>query len=1267
MKLHPWRAASALLTAVLLVPCAVALPASPSHSEDSTAWKARAAGSSARPAELRLRALDQKSRLRAARVAQGKAAVVRPSRTVHGKLATIAGDWTALGPAPVISDPGVYGQDYGAVTGRITALAVDPNDASGNTVYAGAAYGGLWKSTNATASAGSVAWTPLLDSQPTLAVGAVAVQPGHAGVILVGTGEADGSADSYFGLGLLRSTDGGATWTQITSADSGSNSFVGLGFSRIAFSAGNPNLVVAAVSGNTNGSRFNAVSTQAVAGLYYSTDGGASWHLGTSVTPAASATDVVFSAAANGGAGAFYAALQDQGVYSSTDGVTWTALAAQPPVIVASAVQPYHTGRLAVVSGRTELYAWWVDANGLDRVLARSNDGGATWVSLDITGIESCGDGSGCGTAGSALSLAAVPLGATGTDVYAGATNLYKCSTADATDPASTCQATSGETSTAGFVNLTHVYGCGGPLATTAHLHGGQHSLATQLTAGGDAILYVGNDGGAYRALSGQSLLSGGVSSSACSGTNPFDNLTGTMGSLSGVIGFAQHPTDATAYLAGLQDNGVAGVAQAYNSAPRYGSGPLPLTTWTALAGVSGSHGFSEIDATTPDNWYTGKPGGEVDLCTSGASTALGCIEGGFSPVGSGYPHAAANPWSGDPSAMFAPFITDPQLTSNLLVGTCRVWRGNGVSGAFSAISPELDFLKGTNCLGSSQKNVVSAVAAGGAVTANGSQVIYAGTAGTGTTTSPATGRVFVTTSADSGLTAWREITGPTNPRGFTVSSILVDQTSDPTGHTAYLALQGYLGQQGGRVWKTTNAGGIWTDISKSLPDVPVSSLMLDPVDHITLYAGTDVGVFVTQDGGATWAEYGAGLPNAPVTQMRAFNSGGVSELRVGTYGRGLWSIPLLGVESTLPNFSFSGISSGVTVLLGGSVTTSFTLNSTNGFADAVTLSCPSAPAGVTCSFDVNPVTLASGGSATVQLTISAEASALAQLVNLAVQGTSGSLTQTTTIPVTVTGVQPTFVFRITSPDVTSVVPGGTLQYGISIDPVSGFNEPVTFSCIAGIPQGGNCTFDPATITGSGTGTLTIQTAAPAAKVSKGKTVASARPWGAAQWLPLAGLALAGLVAGAARRRRALRVIGVAVALASVAMWLACGSSSSTTTTTSTVAVTISPTTATLFSGAQQQFTASVTGSTNTTVTWTASPGTIDTNGLYTAPFYTDTTKSEAATVTATSQADATQSAKATVTINAYSGGTPPGVYTVTVQATSTHQTQTGTVSITVQ
>ena len=74
-------------------------------------------------------------------------------RSQHGVSQTppgVSGVWISLGPLPLPSDASGTGlQDYGWVTGRATAVAIDPNDPSGNTVYAGGAYGGVWKSSNA--------------------------------------------------------------------------------------------------------------------------------------------------------------------------------------------------------------------------------------------------------------------------------------------------------------------------------------------------------------------------------------------------------------------------------------------------------------------------------------------------------------------------------------------------------------------------------------------------------------------------------------------------------------------------------------------------------------------------------------------------------------------------------------------------------------------------------------------------------------------------------------------------------------------------------------------------------------------------------------------------------------------------------------------------------------------------------------------------------------------------------------------------------------
>ena len=202
------------------------------------------------PAALRFRAFQQKMQLRQLFAARAVAAI--PHVSTAG--------WVPLGPAPLASDAGT-GQNYGSVSGRATAVAIDPADATGNTVYIGGAHGGVWRSKNAgplSAGAASVVVDSVLDYESTLAVGSIAIQPSGntdttKGVILVGTGEPNSSGDSYYGLGILRSADGGATWTAITQDAGGAHSFAGLGFSKIAFSTANPQLVVAATAAATQG------------------------------------------------------------------------------------------------------------------------------------------------------------------------------------------------------------------------------------------------------------------------------------------------------------------------------------------------------------------------------------------------------------------------------------------------------------------------------------------------------------------------------------------------------------------------------------------------------------------------------------------------------------------------------------------------------------------------------------------------------------------------------------------------------------------------------------------------------------------------------------------------------------------------------------------------------------------------------------------------------------------------------------------------------
>jgi hypothetical protein len=157
------------------------------------------------PPGARLRALEQMDRM-LAEEAQSSALSTDVSPEPGFDLSSAAVSstrWTLIGPEPTDTPYNVP-----VVAGRITALAVDPTNA--NVVYAGAADGGVWKTTD-----GGIHWTPLTDTQPSLAVGSIAIDPSNHSTIYVGTGEENFSGDSYFGAGILKSTNGGSSWTQI--------------------------------------------------------------------------------------------------------------------------------------------------------------------------------------------------------------------------------------------------------------------------------------------------------------------------------------------------------------------------------------------------------------------------------------------------------------------------------------------------------------------------------------------------------------------------------------------------------------------------------------------------------------------------------------------------------------------------------------------------------------------------------------------------------------------------------------------------------------------------------------------------------------------------------------------------------------------------------------------------------------------------------------------------------------------------------------------
>jgi len=1058
-------ASTALAQTTAKTPGGKTVSADADHEQEGAEWFLHGRvvrGKSA--ASLRLRAYQAKMQARAARLARIRAGTLHPE--------TFAGGWTPLGPVPLASDASGDGfQNYNQVSGRATAVAIDPADPSGNTIYIGGAQGGVWKSSNAaTSNAEDVTWTPLTDDQPTLSIGAIAIQPGNAvaanSVILAGTGEADNSVDSYFGLGILRSADGGATWNLIPSANSGTLSFSGLGAAQIAFNTTSPqNTVVAAMAATSVGNTDGALTGNTLRGLYTSTDAGQTWTydaLFSGTNQATSATSVMYNASA----ALFFAALRYHGLYSSPDGLTWTRLANQPGssglLSTASCPQNYSTncaiyrGEITVVPGRNEMYVWFVSADAnddpVDQGIWLTTNSGASWTQIDDSGIVNCGDANGCGVQQGFFNLAllALPDGAIATDLYAGAINLYKCSI---TSINPTC-------ANAPFLNLTHVYGCD-PLSALAHVHPDEHAFSftipsSGVNAGAD-LMYFANDGGIYRALNGYT----GLTTGSCSGINEFDDLNQNLGAMTQFVSFSENQTDAGVLLGGTQDNGSPATGTATNS-----------TGWGNV--LSGDGGYNAIDPNT-GNWFASNPDtGFGTLNIQGCSSGVNCNDSLFDVV------VSSSDLAGDDGGFYFPYILDPQSTTALLVGTCRVWSGRRTGGPFTLLSVNFDTLGIGTCAGT-EINVVRALAAGGATNANGSQVIYATTDGLGPNepSAPIGGNVWVTTNATavSGTSStFSNVTmnGPSgssiNPNQFPISGVATD-TSDPTGNTAYVTVMGFTGGPG-HVWQTTNAGASWIDFSgtgaNAIPDSPVNAVLVDPSAHI-VYLGTDVGVFESPTSSAAWVEVGpvpdplggssGFLPDVAVTALALYNSGGQQLLRAATYGRGIWQFNLLAV----PDFEIAVSDTPLTVFAGYSATFDGTLTSQNLYSNLVALGCIAGASDPPVPCTPNPLSLTPTPTGAAFL-VTAGAGGVADY-DFNVQGI-GSDPNNSTHSVALTLHVVNLLLSAPLPS-TVTVPRGTTSPPVSfvVTAEGTFTQSVTMSC-SFVPAiaGATCTFTPSAI-----------------------------------------------------------------------------------------------------------------------------------------------------------------------------------------------------------
>jgi Abnormal spindle-like microcephaly-assoc'd, ASPM-SPD-2-Hydin len=923
--------------------------------------------------------------------------------------------WQALGPNEVISP------NFGLVTGRVSSIAMDPSDSTGNKVYVGTTGGGVWVSQNAgTSNVSSVVFSPLTDAvgalstarDASISIGAVTVQPGATGVVLAGTGDPNDALDSYYGAGILRSTDGGNTWSLIQSTGDSQLSFVGEGFAGFAWSSVNPQLVVAAVSQAYEGDLTNAVRPNvSYQGLYYSSDSGATWTLARITDPSGSdvqgpgdafavpdgnaATSVVWNPVRQ----LFVAAVRYHGYYQSTDGATWMRLTSQPGASltttlcptnigsVGSIACPIFRGTLAVNPSTGDTFAWTVDANNQDQGIWQDqcsiSAGACTSQTISFakqwnTSALETNTPLGSVTLANGdynLALAAVPSGQD-TILLAGGNDVWKCSLA------SSCV----------WRNTTNATTC-----MSAQVAPYQHALAWNPS---NALeIFIGNDSGLWR-----STDAIGESGSVCNATDDthFQNLNSGLGSLAEVVSMSEVTTSPYTMMAALGVNGTAGVKSTTGT----------TSQWPQVLGGEG--GPVAIDPTNSANWYVNNGAGvSIHKCSQSGN----CTPAGFGVT----PVVTDTDVKGDGDTMTAPapFLVDPLDSTQLLVGTCRVWRGPADGSAWNSSNAISNFLDGISGSGSCSGDALIRTLAAMALPAGG-EVIYAGMYGAADGGATLAGHVLSATFSPSAgsMPTWQDLTADPvtndtvgmNAFGLDISNLTIDP-HDATGNTVYVTVEGFAtpSEQVRAIYRSTDGGAHWATITSNLPPFPASSLVVDPQDANTVYVATDAGVYSTRQVGTCataasncWAAYGTGLPKAPVVQLSAApTTVSPSVLVAATYGRGIWQIPLwtaavppttatvTPTSLTFASQAYGTTSSAQTLTLTNTGTNPLTPTAiavTGDFSETDNCAGSTINAGATCTIQVS-FTPMQAGTRTGQVTISANVSGSSLTVGLSGTG----------------------------------------------------------------------------------------------------------------------------------------------------------------------------------------------------------------------------------------------------------------------------------------
>jgi hypothetical protein len=800
--------------------------------------------------------------------------------------------WVSYGPKPLDSvgtTNNAY--QYGIVAGRVAVggLAVNPSNA--NVAYAAFTAGGLWKTTNL--SAASVTWTPLWDDKDfvTQSAGAIEIDPTNNNVVYVGTGDWD--ANDQFGAGIMKTTDGGTTWTQLAAdiftpysptLPAGGNRWPNQNLRVIKVDPNNANNVLA-------GTRYD---------LYISHDAGSTWQIcafGNNYTNP-SVTNPTFTAInrissiyldGRGGTTKAYVAVGyyanngngNNGVYRfnmpASGCPAWpsgfTTLFGGFPASTGNGVNNASggsiTGRIELAAGmgtdaHLTLYAQVskaTDQTAEGTYVLRPDSGATTWVKLTgSTTFPTCSTGSSStGQDWYDLFIAVDPND--DKTIYTGHIDVFK-STVNATYTSMTS------------TNLTNVYTTSCP--SYGKVHPDQHAFTFVPGTSGTTFL-LGNDGGVYK-----NTNKGDVNS-----WKQLNDTINTNQFYAGQVG-KDFANSAQWWFGGMQDNG--------NSS--WDSSKSTLTSTGRSVGGDGF--FTAFDVLaggeTTGWWFSEYTYGSV-YCSKNAG-ADGPFSSGCGPTQTG-----TADWSA-PLQMDTLHCTNT-ICRNLMFAEDYIW----LAGTFTASKPTWRKVSPILTRGGSADSVIAinlalnepkAAVAG---TSDGkvwfSENIFTGASCTQAAANTSTFSCTPNTSA-----TWRDAD---STNAVLPNRAILGVAHDPTNsRVVYAAVGGFddnTPTTPGHLIQLTWNGTAWTRANKTgnLPDVPAASVAVNPLNRKQVFVGTYFGFYFTDDIDAAtpvWTRYQWGLPNT-VIQYLTVDRGPAATPFAGTtlmaftYGRGVYAIKL--------------------------------------------------------------------------------------------------------------------------------------------------------------------------------------------------------------------------------------------------------------------------------------------------------------------------------------------------------------------------------------